>query len=113
MSHTFVIHPAYAAVIRWNKRGSCGNAGCKDPECCCAFCGLPIGIPDEDPRWDEHSEFCDGCELCRDLIPLMLFRGEGKDTEQASFHARCFTRIAHIRTGIDKVMTSDAQNRTS
>jgi hypothetical protein len=78
MGMDLVIHPAYIAAIRWSKRGSCGNAGCKDPECACAFCGLPIGVPEDDPRWDEHSEYCDDCELY------------------------CFDKIAHFRTGIAK-----------
>ncbi len=55
MSADFSIHPAYAAAIRWSRRGSCGNAGCKDPECCCAFCREPIGVPDDDPRWDNRQ----------------------------------------------------------
>jgi hypothetical protein len=100
MGMDFVIHPAYIAAIRWSKRGSCGNPGCTDPECCCAFCGLPIGVREDDPRWDDHSEWCDDCDVCRDRVPLILFRGEGKETEQAQFHQYCFEKIAHFRTGI-------------
>lgn len=78
--------------VRWT-RGSCGLSGCADPECVCALCARPIGIPETDPRWNEHDEYCVGCELCEDLVPIILFRGEGKDTEQAAFHHKCFERL--------------------
>ena len=99
MSANFAIKARYAGQIRWSKRGSCGNPGCKDPECGCALCGLPIGVPEDDPRWEKHGEWCNDCDLCRDQVPLMLFRGEGKATEQAQFHNRCFEKIAHFRAG--------------
>jgi hypothetical protein len=59
-------------------------------ECCCSLCGKPIGVPDEDPRWAKHDEYCDDCDLCRDQVPIILFRGQGEATEQAQFHVRCF-----------------------
>lgn len=90
---TFAINPEKADMIRWNRRGSCGQSGCTDPECCCALCGKPVGVPEDDPRWQEHSEFCIGCELCEDEVPLMLFRGEGKQMEQAKFHKKCFREV--------------------
>jgi hypothetical protein len=94
----FLIKPPYAHAIRWSKHGSCGNPGCKDKQCCCAFCGLPIGTPKDDPRWDDHDQWCGDCELCRDQVPIMLFRGEGKQMEQASFHGLCFEKIVHFRS---------------
>ena len=98
MPSGFVIKPEYYAAIRWNSRGSCGNPGCIDPECGCALCGLPIGISEDDPRWDEHDEWCGDCDLCRDQVPLILFRGTGKQTQQAKFHDACFSKIIHIRS---------------
>ena len=94
----FELKPQFAHAIRWSRRGFCGNPGCKDPECCCAFCLEPIGVPEDDPRWEKHSEYCDDCELCRDQVPMMLFRGQGKATEGASFHTRCFEKIVHFRS---------------
>jgi len=91
MSSFTIVRP-----IRWSSRGSCGNSGCPDPECCCAVCGLPIGVSEDDPRWDSHDEWCDDCDLCRDRVPIMLFRGEGKATMQAQFHTRCFEAVAEI-----------------
>jgi MinD superfamily P-loop ATPase len=67
-------------------------SGCSDPECCCSLCRLPVGIPEEDPRWAGHYEDCGGCELCEDQTPIMLFRGEGNKMEQAIFHTACFKR---------------------
>lgn len=93
-SPAFQLKARYVNQIRWSRRGSCGISGCKDPECCCSLCGEPIGAEEDDPRWDEHPEWCDDCDLCRDRVPLMLFRGEGKAMEQASFHGACFEKIA-------------------
>ena len=94
----FVIKSRYAPQIKWSA-GSCGNAGCKDPECCCALCREPIGVSEDDPRWDEHDDWCEDCDLCRDQVPLILFSGEGKAMKQAAFHAKCFEKIAHFREG--------------
>lgn len=94
----FSIKARYAGAIRWSKRGSCGNPGCTDAECGCSLCGLPIGIPEDDPRWDEHDEWCNDCDLCRDRVPPMLFRGKGKATEGAQFHTKCFEKIVFFRS---------------
>jgi hypothetical protein len=80
------------AEVRWSK-GSCGEAGCSDPECLCALCAQPIGVSEDDPRWHDHDEDCYGCELCEDSVPIILFRGEGKDMEQAAFHNKCFEKV--------------------
>ena len=93
---SFVIKPD--AVIRWSRRGSCGNAGCADPDCCCGVCHKPIGVSEDDRRWDDHGEYCDGCDLCRDSVPIILFRGEGANTEQAQFHEKCFESIGDFVT---------------
>jgi hypothetical protein len=96
----FVLKPQYLSAVHWSSRGSCGEPGCPDKECCCALCGLPIGVPDYDPRWETHDEYCGDCDLCRDQVPLILFRGEGKRMKQAQFHMACFQKIVHIRSGI-------------
>jgi hypothetical protein len=90
---SFAVLPEFAERIHWNARGSCGEPGCNDPECCCSFCARPVGTPEHDPRWADHDEDCDDCELCRDRVPIILFRGEGKAMQQATFHIRCFERI--------------------
>jgi hypothetical protein len=88
------LNPELMQMVRWSSRGSCGASGCNDPECVCALCAKPIGVPDNDPRWHDHDyQTCFGCELCEDDAPLMLFRGEGKDTKQAHFHSACFRRL--------------------
>ena len=95
------IKPETASAIRWSSRGSCGNPGCTDTECGCALCGLPIGVSDEDPRWENHSEFCYECDLCRDQVPLILFRGEGKNMQQAQFHQKCFEKVVRFKEGCE------------
>lgn len=93
MSGALQMRPEVAATIRWSKRGTCGSAGCKDPECCCALCGQPIGVSEEDPRWDDHDEYCGDCDVCRDQVPLQLFKGEGKNMVQAQFCSTCVKRL--------------------
>ncbi len=92
----FAIRAEFAGRIRWNSRGSCGNSGCTDPKCCCSLCGKPIGVSEEDPRWEEHSEYCDGCELCRDQVPFIMFAGEGKRMKQAQFCTACLEKAIEV-----------------
>ncbi len=89
MAHDFRLRSGYEARIQWS-RGSCGQAGCKDPTCTCALCREPIGVDDDDPRWLEHDEDCYECPLCVDSVPIILFSGEGKEMLQAAFHQKCF-----------------------
>jgi len=91
------LRPERVADIHWSKRGSCGNSGCTDPECCCAVCRKPIGVAEDDPRWDQHDEDCNDCDLCRDSVPVILFRGEGRAMLQAQFHNKCFELVAEIK----------------
>jgi hypothetical protein len=86
----FELRPDVMRRVRWSRRGSCGMSGCSDPECCCSLCRRPVGVAEDDPRWATHDEDCADCELCRDQVPLMLFRGQGKEMEQAIFHNACF-----------------------
>ena len=89
----FGFNPELMATVRWST-GSCGNSGCNDPECVCALCFQPIGIPEDDSRRDAHDQVdCAGCEICEDDVPTILFRGEGKDMRQATFHTKCFNRL--------------------
>jgi hypothetical protein len=94
---TFAIKPDSAARILWSVRPACGEAGCKDPQCVCSLCGDPIGTPDDDPRWIEHDEDCSECDLCRDQVPLTLFRGKGRAMQRAQFHWRCFESIVEFK----------------
>jgi hypothetical protein len=92
----FAIRAEFADLIRWST-GSCGQAGCADPECACAICRKPIGVSEDDPQWADHPEWCGGCELCDDQVPIILFRGEGKAMLQAAFHTKCFTKAIEVR----------------
>jgi hypothetical protein len=88
--------------IRWSGRGSCGQGGCRDPECCCSLCGLPIGFADddEDYAWHDVDSCCDpDCKFCADAVPIYMFRGEGKETEEAQFHGDCWKRVMDWRGG--------------
>jgi hypothetical protein len=89
-------------TVHWSLHGSCGNSGCADPECACGLCRKPIGISEDDPRWNSHDPYCSGCELCEDRVPLMLFRGEGSGTQQAQFHTACFELLIVNRSADNK-----------
>jgi hypothetical protein len=92
------LKPETFTAIVWSPRPPCGERGCSDPECLCGLCRLPIGVADDDSRWQEHSEFCMECELCRDQVPAILFRGEGKTMEEAQFHWSCFTKLVRVKS---------------
>jgi len=95
----FSIKAEYLGAIRWSLWGCCGEAGCVDPECACSLCGMPIGVAENDPRWQTHDPDCSECELCRDQVPIILWRTDdehGHATEQAQFHLACFNRVAVI-----------------
>lgn len=78
------------ATVVWSRQ-ACGRPGCAAHRGCrCALCNEPIGVDEEDPRWQQHDEWCGGCELCQDQVPIILFRGQGKDTVAAHFHTACF-----------------------
>ena len=79
-------------ILRWSN-GSCGNPGCTDPECCCAVCGRPIGTSEEVLQQSGHDPDCGGCEMCKDQVPFILFRGEGELMVQAAFHDACFRKV--------------------
>jgi hypothetical protein len=94
MASAFKLRPEMGDFIRWSRRGSCGRSGCADPECVCALCQKPIGMPDEDEHWRSHDDDgCAGCEVCEGRVPLTLFRGEGKQCEEARVHDACFRRL--------------------
>ena len=84
-----------AIEVRWSK-GSCGQSGCADQECVCALCAKPIGVAEEILEQNNHDPECFGCEMCYDQVPIMLFRGEGKDMLQAAFHDRCFKSLCVV-----------------
>jgi len=100
MSADFHIKPEYYSLIQWRRRTHCDEPGCKDFTCACSMCGQPIGVAETDPRWDAHDDCCTDCDLCRDQVPLILFRGKGKRMDAARFHIACFQKITFFRKGI-------------
>ena len=86
------------ARILWIVRPVCGEPGCSEhPQCLCSLCGKPIGTPEDDPRWIDHDQECPDCDLCRDQMPLMLWRGKGRSTQMARFHEECFNQIVELK----------------
>lgn len=101
----FSIRPEFSEKLVWS-HGSCGNPGCSDPECCCALCRKPIGVSEDDRRWEDHDEFCGDCDLCRDQVPIILFAGEGEAMLQAAFHTRCFEQACEFHSSASVVVPS-------
>lgn len=90
-----------AARVLWSVRpcssGDGAGSGCRDPQCVCSLCGEPIGTPEDDPRWMEHDDECSDCDVCRDQVPVILFRGEGRAMQRAQFHTRCLHSIVEFK----------------
>ena len=85
--------------LRWSE-GGCGISGCSGPDCVCALCAQPIGLKEDDPRWQHHSEHCGGCDLCEDSVPTIIFRGDREHMRQAALHSRCLAKLTEPRGGV-------------
>lgn len=59
--------------------------------CQCSWCGKMIGRNEFDPAWEDHIEYCIGCEICE--IAIRLWRGNPdseRDSLELRFHSKCF-----------------------
>jgi hypothetical protein len=69
-------------------------------ECVCSWCGKMIGRYEADPVWEDHIEYCVGCEVCE--IAVRIWR---PDTEKPGasfelrFHTKCLNEIIVTKNG--------------
>jgi hypothetical protein len=64
--------------------------------CVCSWCGKMIGRDRDDPMidWDDHIEYCGGCEICEIAVRVWKDNPE-KETEllELRFHSKCVNEI--------------------
>ena len=62
--------------------------------CQCSWCGKMIGRDEFDPAWEDHIEYCAGCDVCE--IAVRMFdvhhTAPGK-TLELRFHNKCLNEI--------------------
>ena len=70
-------------------------------ECVCSWCGKMIGRDEADPIWEDHIEYCIGCEVCEIAARLWKDNSEkrGKLLE-LRFHPKCLNEIIVTKNGI-------------
>jgi hypothetical protein len=83
------IKPQAMAVLSKRWADSSPDAGSE--LCQCSWCGAMIGRGEDDPAWEDHIEWCAGCEICEK--PVRLFQPFGDKTRELRFHSKCFQEI--------------------
>jgi len=62
-------------------------------ECVCSWCGKMIGRYEADPVWEDHIEYCIGCEVCE--IAVRIWRRNPDrhgESLELRFHPKCVLR---------------------
>jgi hypothetical protein len=62
--------------------------------CVCSWCGKMIGRDERDPVWEDHIEYCIGCEVCE--IAVRMWKADLEKQGEAlelRFHAKCVSEI--------------------
>jgi hypothetical protein len=93
---TYMINPEAMKILeeRWSdlspKEGT--------EECVCSWCGKMIGRDERDPFWEDHIEYCAGCEVCEIAARMWDVRHKaiGK-TLELRFHNNCLGAIIEPR----------------
>ena len=68
--------------------------------CVCSWCGKMIGRDDADPIWEDHIEYCLGCEVCE--IAVRMWKDDPKkqgEVLELRFHRKCVTEIIVPKNG--------------
>ncbi len=65
-------------------------------ECVCSWCGKIIGRDEEDPFWEDHIEYCAGCEIC-EIAVRMWTTDPGEKCRELRFHNKCLSEIIEPR----------------
>jgi hypothetical protein len=63
-------------------------------ECICSWCEQMIGRNENDPAWEDHIEYCAGCEICEIAVRMWETRPEkSTKTLELRFHNKCLIEI--------------------
>jgi hypothetical protein len=69
-------------------------------ECVCSWCGKMIGRYEADPVWEDHIEYCIGCEVCEIAIRVWKDHPEKKGLLlELRFHPNCVNEIIVKQNG--------------
>jgi hypothetical protein len=83
------IRPSAREILkdRWSDRSPAPG----EPSCVCSWCGRQIGVSRDAPEWQDHIEWCAGCEICEQ--PVRLFEPNERGSRELRFHTKCFNEI--------------------
>jgi hypothetical protein len=68
--------------------------------CVCSWCGKMIGRDERDPVWEDHIEYCIGCEVCE--MPVRMWKTDPdkpQEIRELRFHPKCVNQITVTRNG--------------
>jgi len=68
--------------------------------CVCSWCGKMIGRDEADPIWDDHIEYCAGCEICE--IAARIWRRHTEkpgESLELRFHPKCVIEVIVTKNG--------------
>jgi hypothetical protein len=68
--------------------------------CVCSWCGQMIGRGERDPVWEDHIEYCGGCEVCEIAVRVWKDTPEKKaELLELRFHSKCVNEIMVKQNG--------------
>ena len=64
-------------------------------ECVCSWCGKMIGRDEADPVWEDHIQYCIGCEVCEIAVRVWKDDSEKglRQLLELRFHPNCVNEI--------------------
>jgi hypothetical protein len=66
-------------------------------ECVCSWCGKMIGRDERDPAWEDHIQYCVGCEVCEIAIRVWKDHPEKKGLAlELRFHPNCVNEVREL-----------------
>jgi len=68
--------------------------------CVCSWCGKMIGRDEADPIWEDHIEYCIGCEVCE--IAVRTWEDDSShpgEKLELRFHTNCVIEIIVTKNG--------------
>jgi hypothetical protein len=68
--------------------------------CVCSWCGQMIGRDERDPVWEDHIEYCAGCEVCEIAVRVWKDNPEKRgEVIEIRFHSKCVNEVIVIKNG--------------
>jgi hypothetical protein len=67
--------------------------------CVCSWCAKMIGRDERDPIWEDHIEYCIGCEVCE--MPVRMWKADPdrlQEIRELRFHPNYVNEIIVTKT---------------